>query len=64
MKNSGGSTPATLEPAAQQMQIGGYLYPSQGKLVVRELARVIRPPAPDQFEKLAVGCLGRSDHPG
>jgi hypothetical protein len=32
-----------------------YLYPSQQKLVVTTLAKVVRPPASDRFEKLAIG---------
>jgi hypothetical protein len=28
----------------QQVELMGYLYPSQGKLVVRTLARAVRPP--------------------
>jgi hypothetical protein len=37
------------------VELMGYLYPSQRKLAVRTLARVVRPPASGQFEKLAVG---------
>jgi hypothetical protein len=33
------------------MEIVGYLYPSQGKLDIRTLARAVRPPATGQFEK-------------
>jgi hypothetical protein len=40
------------------VELVGYLYPSQGKLVVRTLARAVRLPATDQFEKLAVGLPG------
>jgi hypothetical protein len=36
----------------------GYLYPSQGTLAVRTLARAVRPPSTDQFEKLVVGLPG------
>jgi hypothetical protein len=36
----------------------GYLYPSQGKLAVRILARAVRPPLNSQFEKLTVGLPG------
>jgi hypothetical protein len=41
----------------------GHLYPSQGKLVIRTLARAVRPPASGQFEKLAIGLPGRLDRP-
>jgi hypothetical protein len=51
MKNSRGCTSATLEPTTKQMEIVGYLYPSQGKLDIRTLARAVRPPATGQFEK-------------
>jgi hypothetical protein len=39
----------------QQVELVGYLYPSQGKLGVRTLARAVRPPTSGQFEKLVVG---------
>jgi hypothetical protein len=44
MKNSRGSTSATLESVAQQVELVGYVYPSQGKLVVSILARAVKPP--------------------
>jgi hypothetical protein len=58
MKNSRGSTSTTLESAAPTSGARGYLYPSQGKLAVRTLARAVRPSATDQFEKVAVGLPG------
>jgi hypothetical protein len=48
------STSTTLESATPTSGSRGYLYPLQGKLVVRTLARAVRPPASGQFEKLVV----------
>jgi hypothetical protein len=40
------------------VELVGYLYPSQEKLVVRTLARAVRLPASGQFQKLVVGLPG------
>jgi hypothetical protein len=44
MKNSRGSTSATLESAAPTSGARGVLISSQGKLAVSILARAVRPP--------------------
>jgi hypothetical protein len=72
IKNSRGSTLATLESATPTSGARGVLIPLTRKLAIRTLARAVRPAASGQFEKLAVGLpgavrpppLGPLDRPG
>jgi hypothetical protein len=39
-----GSTSTTQHQQPQQVELVGYLYPSQGKLAVSSLTQAVRPP--------------------